>query len=94
MAVERPKGSHLSDVIVRKRRINWRNLLTVISVTVLVGTEVLAAALAGGWALAGLLDQGPLVEYAFMAAFTVLGLWGMTKFVRSALAIEPIFGSD
>jgi hypothetical protein len=84
----------LSDVIVRKRRINWRNLLTVISVTVLVGTEVLAASLAGGWAIAGLLDQGPLVEYAFMIVFTVLGLWGMTKFVRSALAIEPIFGGD
>jgi hypothetical protein len=84
----------LSDVIVRKRRTNWRNLLTVISVTVLVGTEVMAAALAGGWAVAGLLDLGTMVEYAFMAIFAGFGVWGMVKFVKSALAIEPVAGSD
>jgi hypothetical protein len=84
----------LSDVIVRRRQTNWRNLLTVISVTVLVGTEVMAAALAGGWAVAGLLDLGSMVEYAFMGIFGALGLWGMAKFVKSALAIEPIAGRD
>ena len=84
----------MADVIARKRRLNWRNLLTVISVTLLVGTEVMAAALAGGWAVAGLLDLGTMVEYIFMALFGVLGLWGVARFVKSALAIEPIFGRD
>lgn len=75
-----------------KGRTNWRNLLTVVSVTVLVGTEVLGAALAAGWALAGLLELGAMVEYAFMAIFGALGLWAIVAFVRSALKIEPITG--
>ena len=38
-----------------------RNLITIIGLMVLVGTEVFAAAIAAGWALAGLLDLGDRV---------------------------------
>jgi hypothetical protein len=72
------------------RRRNWRNLLTVTSVTILVGTEVFGAALAAGWALAGLFELGRTIEYVFMAVFSLLALWAMVAFVRNALAIEPV----
>lgn len=71
-------------------RTNWRNLLTVTSVTVLVGTEVLGASLAAGWAIAGLFELGTTLEYVFMAGFSLLGLWAMVAFVKSALAVEPV----
>lgn len=74
----------------RASRRNLRNLITVVSVTVLVGTEVFGAALAAGWAIAGLFELGRLFEYAFMAMFSLLALWGMIAFVRNALTIEPI----
>lgn len=71
--------------------VNWRNLITVGSLAVLVGVEVIGAAIAGGWALAGLLELGTTVEYAFMAVFGAVAIWGMAKFIRSSLKIEPVF---
>jgi len=70
--------------------VNWRNLITLGSLTVLVGVEVIGAAIAGGWALAGLLDLGTTIEYAFMVIFAAIAIWGMVKFVRAGLKIEPI----
>jgi hypothetical protein len=75
-----------------KGRTNWRNLLTIVSGTGLGGTEVLGAAIAAGWAVAGLLDRGTAVEYAFMALFGALAIWALVGFVRSALKVEPITG--
>ena len=63
-------------------------MFTVISVTVLVGTEILGAALAGGWALAGFMDLGPLFAYVLMAIFGAGGLALLSMFVRSALRVE------
>ena len=63
-------------------------LFTVISVTVLVGTEILGAALAAGWALAGLFELGSIFGYALMAIFGAGGLALLVMFVRSALHVE------
>ena len=63
-------------------------LFTVISVTVLVGTEIIGAALAGGWAVAGALDLGSAFAYALMAIFGAGGLALLVMFVRSALRVE------
>lgn len=70
--------------------LNWRNLLTVVSVAILVGTEVFGAAFAGAWAIAGLFELGTTVQYGLMALFGAIGIWGMVAFVRSALVIEPL----
>jgi len=70
--------------------VNWRNLITLGSLTVLVGVEVIGAAIAGGWALAGLLDLGATIEYAFMVIFAAIAIWGMVKFVRAGLKVEPV----
>jgi len=70
--------------------VNWRNLVTLGSLTVLVGVEVIGAAIAGGWALAGLLGLGTTIEFAFMIIFAAIAIWGMVKFVRAGLKVEPI----
>jgi hypothetical protein len=63
-------------------------MFTVISVAVLVGTEILGATLAAGWALAGLLELGPTLAYALMAIFGAGGAALLVMFVRSALRVE------
>ncbi|MFC0284268.1 hypothetical protein ACFFJB_11715 [Camelimonas abortus] len=79
----------MSDSTAGSGRINWRNLLTLGSLTVLVGVEVLGAAIAGGWALAGLLELGTTLEYVFMAVFAAIAVWAMVKFVRAGVKVEP-----
>jgi hypothetical protein len=63
-------------------------MFTVISVTVLVGTEIIGAALAGGWAVAGALELGPAIAYALMAILGAGGMALLYMFVRSALRVE------
>ena len=41
------------------QRLNGRNFLTIASLTILVGTELLGAALALGWALGGVFELPP-----------------------------------
>jgi hypothetical protein len=74
------------------RPLNWTHVATIVSVMVLVGTEVFAAALAGGWALAGLLELGDVVGHALMAAFSLAALYVMVLLWRRSTAIEPIRG--
>ena len=71
--------------------LNWRNLLTVVSVLILIGTEVFGVALAAGWAIAGLFDLGDTVGYALAGLFGLLGLYAMLILWRSAVRIEPIW---
>jgi hypothetical protein len=67
-----------------------RNLITVVSVLILIGTEVFGVALAGGWALAGLFELGDTFAYILMGLFSLLGLYAMVGLWRNAIAIEPI----
>ena len=69
---------------------NVRNLITIVSLMVLVGTEVFAAAIAAGWALAGLFELGDIVGYALMAVFSLGAAWIMVHLWRRAVSIEPI----
>lgn len=69
---------------------NTRNLITIVSMMVLVGTEVFAVAVAAGWALAGLFDLGERVGYALMGVFSLLAAWIMVQLWRRATSIEPL----
>ena len=71
------------------RRINWINVSTVISATILIGAEVFGAAFAGGWAIAGLFNLGTYGVYAAQAVFFLVGLAVMIGFVRHAQTVEP-----
>ncbi|WP_019906872.1 hypothetical protein [Methylobacterium sp. 77] len=69
---------------------NTRNLITILSMMVLVGTEVFAVAIAAGWALAGLFDLGDTVGHVLMALFSLIAAWIMLQLWRRATSIEPI----
>lgn len=70
--------------------VNTRNLITIVSMMVLVGTEVFAVAIASGWALAGLLDLGDRVGHVLMVLFSLVAVWIMVQLWRRATSIEPI----
>lgn len=70
--------------------LNTRNLLTLISVCILVGTEFLGVAIAAGWAVAGLFGLGQTFETALMTAFGALGLYALILFMKKAVSVEPI----
>jgi hypothetical protein len=72
-------------------RLNWSRLLTVGSATVLIAVEVIAGAVAGGWALAGLFGLGDIGAYVLEALGGLLALWVVVSFFRAANRHEPIF---
>ncbi len=84
----------MERVVATKGTLNTRNLVTLVSLAILVGTEVVGVALAAGWALSGLFELhllfGPHIDKVLMAAFTALGLWAMVRFMRKAVQVEPI----
>jgi len=67
-----------------------RNLITIISVLILIGTEVFGVALSAGWAIAGLFELGNTVAYVLMGLFSLLGLYGMLALWRTSVRVEPI----
>jgi hypothetical protein len=84
----RERVSLLAD----SRPINWTNAVTLGSVAVLVGTELVGAGFAAGWAIGGLFQLGDLLTHALETALILLALVGLFYFVRAALSHEPIRG--
>jgi hypothetical protein len=78
------------DLATARNGMNWRNLLTVVSVLILIGTEVFGVALAAGWAIAGLFGLGNTIGYVLAGLFSLLGLYAMLVLWRRAVEIEPI----
>ena len=72
--------------------INWTNALTLASVAVLVGTELIGAGGAAGWAIGGLFQLGETLTRLLEGALILLALVGLYYFLRAALAHEPIRG--
>lgn len=72
------------------RRTNWRNLILVISLGILIAVELFGVALASGWALAGLFELGAIVSYVLMALFSVLAGYAMINLMRRVLKIERL----
>lgn len=75
-----------------KRGINFKNLLTLVSVAILVGVEFLGVAVAAGWALAGLFGLSQTLETVLMTAFGALGVYALFVFIRRAVTVEPVCG--
>ncbi|ACA19221.1 putative exported protein of unknown function [Methylobacterium sp. 4-46] len=70
--------------------LSTRNLVTLLSIMVLVGTEVFGVAIAAGWAIAGLFELGDLVGHVLMGAFSLVALSIMVQLWRRASSIEPV----
>jgi uncharacterized membrane protein len=73
-------------------RINTKNLLTLISVGILVGTEFIGVAIAAGWALAGLFQLGNTIALVLMVAFGLVSLYALFEFMKRAVSLEPVRG--
>jgi hypothetical protein len=79
-------------ILARSNDLNWANLLTIVSVLILIGTEVFGVALAAGWAIAGLFELGDTVGHLLMGLFSLAALYVMYLLWRRASHIEPIRG--
>ncbi len=71
-------------------RINTANLRTIVSVAILVGTEIIAASLALGWAMGGLLNLSDTLRAVLVGACLLAGCYVVYLFVRKASRVEPI----
>jgi len=71
------------------RRINWMNVLTVVSAAILIGAEVFGAAFAGSWAIATLFELGSWAARVMDVVLLGLGAVIMFQFIRNARRIEP-----
>jgi len=74
----------------RQGKVNWLNLSTLVAVAILVGTEMIGASWAAGWALGGLLQLDPLISRAIEGIFAVCGFVLVYYFMRTAIRHEPI----
>ena len=80
----------MTDTVKKPAKINWTNLITIVSAAILIGVEVIGIGLATGWALAALFGFGKTIEAMLMGVFA-LGAGVFTwSFVRNAARIEPI----
>jgi hypothetical protein len=77
---------HLAE----QKKINWVHVSTLTAVTILVGTEVVGASWAAGWALGGLLQLDPLISHIIEAVFALSGFALLYFFMRTAIRHEPI----
>jgi hypothetical protein len=72
--------------------INWTNAMTLLCVAILVGTELVGAGAAAGWAIGGLFQLGDTVTRALEGLLILMALTGLFYFLRAAVAHEPIRG--
>ncbi len=72
------------------RPINWLNVSTMVSVAILVGTELIGAGFAAGWAIGGLFGLGPVISHALEATFVICALVGLFYFMRAVVSHEKL----
>lgn len=73
------------------KRFNGKHAIAIICAAILVGTEIIAAAPALGWALGGLTGWGHEFTYALIGICLVAGIYMTYRFVRGAIRVEPIY---
>ena len=72
------------------RPINLLKLSTIIAVSILVGTEVVGASWAAGWAIGGIMQLPHVVSRSLEVIFGLLGFIFLFFFMRTALHHEPV----
>ena len=78
----------------QNRRINTQNFITLASVAILVGTEILGAVMAAAYAVGSLLEFERDLIYGLLGVATIFGLWLLWKFMVIANKVEPIFDTN
>ena len=72
--------------------IKFKNLLTLVSVGILVGTEFIGVAIAAGWAIAGQFQLGNTIAIVLMVALGLVSLYALFEFMKRAISLEPVRG--
>jgi uncharacterized membrane protein len=72
--------------------INWLNVSTLVSVAILVGTELIGAGAAAGWAIGGLFGLGETISHVLQVFLILCALVGLFYFLRAAAAHETLRG--
>ncbi len=74
----------------KPKKMNWLHLSTIVAVAILVGTEMVGASWAAGWAIGGILQLDPSISRAFEIVFGLSGFVLLYFFMRTAIRHEPI----
>lgn len=80
----------MNEAVKKRGRINWPNLITIVSAAVLIGVEVIGIGIATGWALALLFGLGKTIEAILMGGFALGAGLFTWSFVKNAARVEPI----
>lgn len=75
-----------------RNQVNFTHLSTLIAVAILVGTEMVGASWAAGWAIGGLLQLDPVISRGLEVVFGFCGFVLLYYFMRTAIKHEPIRG--
>ncbi len=70
---------------------NGKNLVTIVSLAILVGAEILGAALALGWAIGSMYELPDLWRWAVIGVCLAGGAYVIFRFLQNAVKIEPIY---
>lgn len=73
-----------------KKPLNLLHLSTLVAVAILVGTELVGASWAAGWAIGGLFQLDPTISRGLEIIFALAGFVGLYFFMRTAVRHEPI----
>ncbi len=76
--------------VAKRGAVNPLRLSTIVAVAILVGTEVVGASWAAGWALGGMLHLPPVISRGFEIVFGLSGFVLLFFFMRVALRHEPV----
>lgn len=74
-----------------EKRFNRSNAIAVICAAILVGTEIIAAALALGWAMGGLMGWGQEFTLTLIGICFAGGVYLTWVFVKNAAKAEPFY---
>ena len=85
-----PAGRPPETTLAQARTINWGNFTTIVSVCILVGTELVGMSWAAGWALGGLFGLAPAVARTVEIVFGLSGFVALYYFMRAAIKVEPL----
>jgi hypothetical protein len=80
----------MTEASKKQGRIVWPNLITIVSLAILIGTMIVGLGLATGWAIAGALGLGEIGTYVIEAMFVCLAAAVIVAFWRKATSIERV----
>jgi hypothetical protein len=80
----------MADSKQNQGKIIWPNLVSVVSLAILIGTMIVGLGLATGWAIAGALGLGEIGTYVIEALFVGIAAAAIVALWQKATSVEPV----